>query len=159
MKTNDNYIISDTKPENIIRHSSSLYTISYDIEEFNDNEQTLYKYKQITFTDDLNYKTVTKKLIRAKISEDEEFDLINSYNKSIINNDTTYDKSKYVEYLNLLDNIKSYVKKILSEYVPVKEEKTEVKNPFFGFNIHKIEVPNETVEENSNDLDEPEINE
>lgn len=53
-----------------------------------------------------NYKDCVTAIIREYIDQNEEFDLINSFNKSA----DTEPSGKYLEYLNLLDEIKAKVK-------------------------------------------------
>ena len=72
----------------------------------------VYKYIQVHLSGQPNYKQIVQAVLREYISQNEEFDLINSYN-SYQNNLTTDDTvvSKYVDYLKLVQEIKTNIKK------------------------------------------------
>ena len=58
-----------------------------------------------------DYKTCVRAVIRAYVTQDEEFDLINSYNQTNLNQlDDTNAKKEYIDYLKLLSDIKKEVK-------------------------------------------------
>ena len=57
-----------------------------------------------------SYKDCVRHIIREYLSQDEEFDLINSYNRNLINGNKLRESSEYSNYLNLLDIIKQEVK-------------------------------------------------
>lgn len=75
-------------------------------------EQIEYSYIQIREFGIPEYKILVKDIIRRFISVDEEFDIINSYNKSIILNDQV-DTDTYTNYLELIQTIKNKVKQDL----------------------------------------------
>lgn len=59
-----------------------------------------------------NYKDCIKNIIREYVSQTEEFDLINSYNKlQITGEKNSEDMRKYTDYISLLDKIKTNVKR------------------------------------------------
>lgn len=76
----------------------------------------VYKYIQVHLSGQPNYKQIVQAVLRKYISQNEEFDLINSYN-SYQNNLTTDDTvvSKYVDYLKLVQEIKTNIKKDLDK--------------------------------------------
>ena len=76
----------------------------------------IYEYIQVHLTGLPSYKNVVQAVLREYISQNEEFDLINSYNS--YQNKLTEDDSvvtKYLEYLKLVQDIKTNVKKDLSK--------------------------------------------
>lgn len=70
---------------------------------------TIFSYIQVRIAGKPTYKECVKSIIREYIDVNEEFDLVNSYNKSQINN--TEVDSEYTEYLTLVAEIKANVKK------------------------------------------------
>ena len=84
------------------------------VDEESDEEETytVYSYIQIHLRGKANYTDCVKAVIRAFISESEEFDLVNSYNKYTLGlSSNENDRDKYIEYLQLLSTIKEEVKK------------------------------------------------
>ena len=73
------------------------------------DDVTIYSYIQVRIAGKPTYKECVKSIIREYIDVNEEFDLVNSYNKSQITN--TEVDSEYTEYLNLVAEIKANVKK------------------------------------------------
>ena len=69
------------------------------------------------------YNNIVKALIREYVTEDEEFNIINSYNAYHLG--ISDDNSKYDEYINLVNNIKSDVAKTLG----ITQEKTISSEP------------------------------
>jgi hypothetical protein len=83
---------------------------------FEDNEssttETEYNYIQIKLPNRPTYKECVESIIREFITQSQEFDLINSANKSILAGDTNSDAVvKYQEYLTKVEEIKSKIKK------------------------------------------------
>lgn len=76
------------------------------------NEQIEYSYIQVREFGIPEYKILVKDIIRRFISVDEEFDIINSYNKSIILNGQV-DTDTYTNYIELIQTIKNKVKQDL----------------------------------------------
>lgn len=73
-------------------------------------KETRYNYIQIKLPEKPNYKLCVEAIIRQYISQSQEFDLINSANKALMNGDTSSeDIIKYQQYLNLVDEIKAKV--------------------------------------------------
>ena len=84
-------------------------------EDIDGNKKNVYKFNYIHITGRPSYPLCVKSLIRAFISESEEFDIINSYNK--YNLGLTDDKAnldKYVEYLQKIEDIKKIVKQVFN---------------------------------------------
>lgn len=111
-----NISISEVQPKIIEYLGDGTYYYNYNITQetvqLEDGESTQYTYIPILIRGHANYKDCVKYTIRKFISQDEEFDLINSYNKAVLTNSvTTEDKDKYTKYLELLDTIKFNVKK------------------------------------------------
>lgn len=78
--------------------------------------ETIYKFNYIHIVGYPSYTLCVKELIRAYISESEEFDIINSYNK--YNLGLSEDKSnldKYVAYLQKVEEIKDIVKQVFNK--------------------------------------------
>lgn len=73
------------------------------------DDVTIYSYIQVRISGKPTYKECVKSIIREYIDVNEEFDLVNSYNKSQMTN--TEVDSEYTEYLNLVAEIKANVKK------------------------------------------------
>ena len=73
------------------------------------DDVTIYSYIQVRIAGKPTYKECVKSIIREYIDVNEEFDLVNSYNKSQMTN--TEVDSEYTEYLNLVAEIKANVKK------------------------------------------------
>ena len=77
-----------------------------------DEEETIYNFIQIQLTGIPDYKDCIKNIIREYVSQEEEFDLINSYNKvQITGEKNSEDVKKYTDYINLLNEIKTNVKR------------------------------------------------
>lgn len=75
-------------------------------------EETIYNFIQVQLTGVPNYKDCIKNIIREYVSQTEEFDLINSYNKlQITGEKNSEDMRKYTDYISLLDKIKTNVKR------------------------------------------------
>lgn len=110
------------KPDIIQNLGNNKYYYVYDIEtklkkiinhETNEVEEKTYFYGVVVkMYNKPTYNECVKSIIRLYFSQDEEFDLINSYNKAILSNDLSNKMiEEYQEYLDLLDEIKSKVKK------------------------------------------------
>lgn len=104
------------KPQSIVRLGNNTYyynyyTGSYTVQDENSRDVPMYKYIQVHLAGVPNYKDCVKAIIREYISQEEEFDMINSYAKAIITGARdSGDITEYKEYLNLLDSIKTKVK-------------------------------------------------
>lgn len=111
-------ITSIEKPEMIIKLGNNSYYFNYDIQptklQVVENEVSKdvdgYSYIQVHIQGQPNYKDCVKNVIRAYVSQEEEFDLINSHN-SVIMGITKDSKTEdeYPQYLQLLQTIKSNV--------------------------------------------------
>lgn len=73
----------------------------------------IYNFIQIEFNSEPDYKSCVEAVIRQYITQSQEFDLINSFNKSALFGVETSDKDidKYKEYLDKIKEIKEKVKK------------------------------------------------
>lgn len=86
------------------------YDIRYFLRETTDPETDIvdtrlgYEFIQVRISGKPTYEKCVRAIIREYVTMDEEFDLINSYNRD--NSD-----EEYKEYLDLLEEIKSKVKK------------------------------------------------
>ena len=75
-------------------------------------QETVYNFIQVHIAGIPDYKDCIRNIIREYVSQEEEFDLINSYNKVQITGETnSEDVKKYTDYINLLNEIKTNVKK------------------------------------------------
>lgn len=113
-------ITSEVKPGTIEYLNNGNYYYNYDItssvetvtdQEGKDREIVQYSFIQTKLAGQANYKDCTRQIIRLYVSQDEEFDLINSYNnyKAGLSN-SIEDESKYLNYLALVETIKTKVK-------------------------------------------------
>ena len=79
-------------------------------------EEIRYNYIQIKLSEKPEYKKCVELLIRGFITQTQEFDLINSANKSILSGvKSSEDIVKYREYLDKVDEIKEKVAKDLGK--------------------------------------------
>lgn len=112
----------EEKPNIIQNLGNNKYYYIYDIEEKSRKiknfdteeieEKTYFYGVVVKMYNKPTYSECVKSIIRLYFSQDEEFDLINSYNKAILSNDLSNKAiEEYQEYLDLLDEIKSKVKK------------------------------------------------
>ena len=108
---------SNIKPNIIERLGNNTYYYNYNItsEQItnqDDEEETIYNFIQVHLTGIPDYKDCIRNIIRKYVSQEEEFDLINSYNKiQITGQKNSEDVKKYTDYINLLNEIKTNVKK------------------------------------------------
>lgn len=113
-------IQSTESPQTIQKLGNGTYYYNYDIQPIEVNNLTeegelenitQYSFIQVHLFGQPNYKDCVKAVIRAFLTIDEEFDLINSYNSYIQNlTEDSSAQSKYEQYLNLLSQIKQKVK-------------------------------------------------
>ncbi len=74
-------------------------------------EETQYDYVQVKLNGKANYADCVQAVIRKYVTQNQEFDLINSMNKFTLGIDTNIKaKNDYEEYITLLDTIKTKVK-------------------------------------------------
>lgn len=110
-------ISSNIKPSTIERLGNNTYYYNYNItseQRTNENgeQETIYNFIQVHLSGIPDYKDCIKNIIRKYVSQEEEFDLINSYNKiQITGEKNSEDVKKYIDYINLLNEIKTNVKK------------------------------------------------
>lgn len=111
-----NVVNSTRKPSAIEQLGNNTYLYNYNItseeRENQDGEmETVYSFIQVHLTGVPDYKDCIKNIIREYVSQTEEFDLINSYNKiQLTGEKSSEDIRKYTDYINLLDEIKAKVK-------------------------------------------------
>lgn len=109
-------ISSKTLPQIITFLNDGSYYYNYNIVEkivstMRGTEETVYEYKPVLVYGVPDYKECIKAVIKEHITPEEEFDLINSYNRNILlGEESIEDTEKYKEYLTLLQEIKSRVK-------------------------------------------------
>lgn len=112
-----NVVSSTRKPSAIEQLGNNTYYYNYNItseQKTNQDgqEETIYNFIQVQLTGVPNYKDCIKNIIREYVSQTEEFDLINSYNKlQITGEKNSEDMRKYTDYISLLDKIKTNVKR------------------------------------------------
>lgn len=112
-----NTVSSNIKPNVIEQLGNNTYYYNYNItsdHKINENgeQETIYNFIQIHLTGIPDYKDCVKNIIREYVSQEEEFDLINSYNKvQITGEKNSEDVKKYTDYIDLLNEIKTNVKK------------------------------------------------
>ena len=104
-----NTVSSNIKPNAIEQLGNNTYYYNYNItseQKINENgeQETFYNFIQIHLTGIPDYKDCIKNIIREYVSQEEEFDLINSYNKvQITGEKNSEDVKKYTNYINLLN--------------------------------------------------------
>ena len=109
---------SQEYPKIFIDLNNSRYYYNYNIVEKeivtlrnSDTKEHVYEYTPILIEGVPTQKNCIKAVIREYITPEEEFDLINSYNRNILlGEESIEDTEKYKEYLILLQEIKSRVK-------------------------------------------------
>lgn len=75
-----------------------------------------YNYIQVKMRGKPDYKRCVEYIIRAFITQSQEFDLINSYNRAVLQPwENTPEKEKYTEYLSKIQEIKNKIKLDFSE--------------------------------------------
>lgn len=103
-------------PNSFVKLGDGSYYYNYDIkveEPKTEEDVQGYSCTTVHLFGEPDYKDCVKAIIRTYISQDEEFDLINSYNQNKIEgiDAQSDDIDKYKEYLELLKDIKVKVKK------------------------------------------------
>ena len=113
-------IKNDVNPGVIEKLGNNTYYCNYDIKpdtyqvvnsDGTVEDKDCFSYVQAYIHGQPNYKDCVKNIIRVFVSQEEEFDLINSANRVTLrigSNKTA--ASEYQEYLKLVDNIKSTFK-------------------------------------------------
>lgn len=125
-----NTVSSNIRPNAIERLGNNTYYYNYNItseQKTNQDgeEETIYNFIQVQLTGVPNYKDCIKNIIREYVSQEEEFDLINSYNKvQIIGEKNSEDVKKYTDYINLLNEIKLTLRKTLTFKLGLNESVT-----------------------------------
>lgn len=119
-----NRIRTTIQPNIIDKLGNGTYYYNFDIQSevitinnLESNEviqETVWTYIQVHLSGHPNYKDCVRAVIRKYLESSEEFDLINSYNSSILGILDTFDRQKYMDYLTLVKDIKVKVKKDLS---------------------------------------------
>ena len=116
-------ITSFSKPDSFQKLGNDTYYYNYNIVETQaySNEQvdgqqtevlkTAYIFLQVLLYGQPDYKDCVQAIIREYLTQDEEFDLINSYNAAVVAGETSsVDITNYKEYLALLTSIKTNIK-------------------------------------------------
>lgn len=111
-----NRIKTSVKPSKIESLNNGIYYYNYDITEYTEevqqedgttSEETKYSFVQVRITGIPTYEKCVKAIIRAYISSDDEFNLINSYNSYQLDIDVS--NVEYEDYLSLVQEIKEKV--------------------------------------------------
>lgn len=109
-------------PDKFVNLGTGRWYYNYDIQSFtrqsnhlqDDSQETIYSFIQVISNCKPDYKTCVQLVIRAYITQDQEFDLINSYNRTLLGlipeEDRDVQISKYQQYLELVNQIKFNVK-------------------------------------------------
>lgn len=122
---NPRKIQSEQQPEMFQMLGDSTYYYNYDVkqvqvEDYDQEAQKLvkkdkYEFNQVMLRGLPEYKALVQAVIRQFVTQNEEFDLINSYNKAVAEGITdSIDITKYKEYIAKVDAIKAMVKKDLN---------------------------------------------
>lgn len=110
---NPQRVQSDVKPLPIKQLGDGNYYYNYDpipvqdMDPIDNKEVTKYYSIQVKLRGVPNYKDCVRAIIREYITQDEEFDLINTYNLNQLNGKTT---QEYLDYIELLQVIKNNIK-------------------------------------------------
>lgn len=124
-------VTTHTKPKTLFHAGANMWIYNFDIrqeapyevkgkdEEGNEvikETYDVYSCVCIKFNGKPDYKRCVEEVIRAHISQSEEFDIINSFNRAQLSLMSTEDEAieaanDYQEYLQLLASIKEKVKK------------------------------------------------
>lgn len=98
---------SEDRPNKIIDLGTGYWYYNYNIQQ----EENGYSYYQVRISGKPDYKECVKQVIRLYISQEEEFDIINSANTyllGMIEDEAKVDE--YKQYLELVQQIKQLVK-------------------------------------------------
>lgn len=113
---------SNVTPQKFVNLGNGNWYYNYDIKSevvsvprMGNEEETItetrWNYIQIKLGSKPEYKKCVETLIREYITQSQEFDLINTANRVLLNIGTEKAvPSEYIEYLNLVDEIKAKVK-------------------------------------------------
>ena len=113
---------SNVTPQKFVDLGNGNWYYNYDIKSevvevprMGENEETMtetrWNYIQIKLSSKPEYKKCVETLIREYITQSQEFDLINSANRVLLNiGAEKMVPSKYLEFLDLVDEIKAKVK-------------------------------------------------
>lgn len=112
-------IESFAEPDKFENLKDGNWIYNYDIKsQDSKNEEgteTTYSYIPVKMKGKPNYKRCVEAVIRVHITQSQEFDLINTYNKAACNmiaeDEVDNELGKYIQYLNKLSEIKQNVKK------------------------------------------------
>lgn len=110
---NPQRVQSDVKPLPIKQLGDGIYYYNYDpisvqdMDPIDNKEITKYYSIQVKLRGTPNYKDCVKAVIREYITQDEEFDLINTYNQDQLNGKIN---QEYLDYIELLRVIKNNIK-------------------------------------------------
>lgn len=121
------FMTSFEKPEKFIDLGTGYWYYNYNItseevlaevQEPNQESQaaelkTQYSYLQTRINGKPDYSKCVLAIIREFVDESQEFDLINSANKALI--ERSVPTNEYLEYLQLLDTIKANIKEDFAE--------------------------------------------
>lgn len=114
---------SDVRPEKVEDLKNGYWFYNYDIKlcedqptsEMNPTIGERYEFIQVRVDGEPDYKKCVELVIRQYITQSQEFDLINSYNRAAFNmlSDTEAEKAgnEYLEYLQKVSEIKANVRK------------------------------------------------
>lgn len=122
---NPRRIQSEEQPEVFQMLGDGTYYYNYDVKkvqvaDYNNESQQpvtkeMFNFGQVMLRGFPEYKAIVQAVIRQYVTLNEEFDLINSYNKAVASGVTEgNDITKYKEYIARVDAIKAMVKKDLN---------------------------------------------
>lgn len=115
-----NTVSSNIRPNAIERLGNNTYYYNYNItseQKTNQDgeEETIYNFIQVQLTGVPNYKDCIKNIIREYVSQTEEFDLINSYNKIQITGEKNSEDMKNTQIILVcLIKLKQTLREILT---------------------------------------------
>lgn len=130
-----NTVSSNIRPNAIERLGNNTYYYNYNItsqQKTNQDgeEETIYNFIQVQLTGVPNYKDCIKNIIREYVSQTEEFDLINSYNKIQITGEKNSEDMKNIQIILIcLIKLKQTLREILTFELGLNESMTGFATP------------------------------
>lgn len=111
----------NVQPNSIEKLGNGTYYYNYDItskevdvtdpETEEVTQETRWTYIQVHLHGQPDHKECIKAIIRQYVDQDEEFDLINSFNSIVLGlSDSQTNRQKYLDYLTLVGEIKTKVR-------------------------------------------------
>lgn len=113
---------SNVRPTKVEDLKNGYWFYNYDVKQVDDLpisdmlpiDIEKFTYIQVRIEGEPDYKKCVEHVIRAYITQSQEFDLINSYNKAVLNllpdEEAKKAEIEYIDYLNKINEIKTKIK-------------------------------------------------